>query len=210
MIPRLREASVTMLPILLASCTLAACTYGPTETHRRVQNVALKADGTRVAVLVKIESYRPATGLAAFPDGGVPKMLLQAAHLYVVNVVSPVVEQRIPVKAPRQHRNSFNPWLIGWDGDSVYMQITGCAGEPGDECWGPLVTRTILKLQQGGDLVPASDVPLLRLADRAERSNGYIEVHKENYGVSVVTRKGGSRVPLLAFEGIELHLMQAP
>lgn len=210
MLDNLRDASATMLAILLGSWALVACTYGPTETHRRIQNVAMNADGTRVAVVVKIESYRPATGFAAFPDGGVPKMLLQAAHLYVVNVVSPAVEQRISVAAPREHRNSFNPWLIGWDGDSVYMKITGCAGEPGDECWGPLVTRTTLKLQQGGDLVPTSDVPPLRLAARAEGSNGYIEVYREGYGVSVATRKGGSRVPLLAFEGIELRLAQAP
>ena len=210
MLDKFRVASAAMLAILLGSGALVACTYGPAETHQRVQNAALNADGTRVAVMVKIESYRPATGLAAFPDGGVPKMLLQEAHLYVVDVVSPAVEQRIPVTAPRQHRNSFNPWLIGWDGDSVYMQIPGCAGEPGDECWGPLVTRTVLRLQPGGDLAPTSDVPRLRLASRAEGPNGYIEVHKEGYGVSVATRQGGSRVPLLEFEGTELRLRQPP
>lgn len=209
MIPRLREAPAALPAILLACCALAACTYGPAETRRTIQNVALKPDGTRVAVLVKIESYRPATGLAAFPDGGVPKMLRQEGHLYVVDLVAPAVERRIRVPAPRQHRNSFNPWLIGWDGDSVYIGITGCAGEPGDECWGHVVTRTILELEDGGDLVPVSDAPLLRLANRAEGSNGYVEVHKEADGVSLATRKGGDRRPLLEFEGIELQLVRA-
>ena len=113
---------------VLAAVVLVACTYGPTEDHLTVQNVALKPDATLLAVVVKYERYRQATGLAAFPDGGVPRMLEQRADLYVIDLRIRMEVYRGEIPAPPNRRLAFSPWLVGWAGDHVYFKITGCEG----------------------------------------------------------------------------------
>ena len=64
----MRTAVATIFAVLALGCT-----YGPAEELALVQNVALRSDGKVLAAIVKYEHSRPATGFAAFPDGGVPR-----------------------------------------------------------------------------------------------------------------------------------------
>lgn len=50
---------------------LGACTYGPPFDASRVQSAVLSSDGRFVAFAFQEFWFRPATGLAAFPDGGI-------------------------------------------------------------------------------------------------------------------------------------------
>ena len=72
--------------LALAAVLMTGCTYGPPEDHVTVQNVSLKPDATILAVIVKYERYQEATGLAAFPDGGVlPLPSCHARELHTMN-----------------------------------------------------------------------------------------------------------------------------
>jgi hypothetical protein len=187
------------------SLLLAACTYGPPEDHVSVENVAVKPDASLAAAIVKYERYRPAAGLAAFPDGGVPAMLIQRADVYIVALPSGKIRVRESVAAPPVHELAFSPWLIGWEGDTLYLSITGCPGRPGGECYGPRVRTSTYSISPAGRLAPdrAPSRPVLRSALDAD--GGYLSVAAERYGVSVTRQRGGSRTPLLQFTGVELR-----
>lgn len=64
----------------LAALSLAACgcsfpgSHGPAQDHSRFEGAALMPDQT-VLFSYKRLVYRPAKGIAAFPDGGIPKYL---------------------------------------------------------------------------------------------------------------------------------------
>jgi hypothetical protein len=60
---------------LLVAPLLAACTYGPEVDRSRFESAVLLPDQQTIALAYRIERHRHATGLAAFPDGGVPKYL---------------------------------------------------------------------------------------------------------------------------------------
>ena len=53
------------------ACLQGGC-HGPVEDHGRIASTAL-IGGERVAIAYHDHRYRPATGLAAFPDGGIPQ-----------------------------------------------------------------------------------------------------------------------------------------
>lgn len=61
-----------MASVLMLLPLLAGCTYGPVVDRSGFESAALAADGHTVVVAYRILRYRPATGLAAWPDGGVP------------------------------------------------------------------------------------------------------------------------------------------
>ena len=195
---------------ILATALLAACTYAAPEDHVTVQNLAINPDGSRLAVVVKYERYRVATGLAAFPDGGVPRVLIQRADFYVVDLQSRALVYSGELPAPSAHRLSFSPWLIGWDGDTVYFKVTGCPGKPGDECWGPLVQTSMFTLSPPGTIAPAalrsSPPKLLSSIDGVGR---YVSVGTEPYGVSISKALGATRVPLMRFAGVHLEVVPA-
>lgn len=62
--------------LLLLWLCLAGCTYGPVRNMSHFESARLMEDGNTVAFSAHLFAYRPATGLAAFPDGGIPKYTL--------------------------------------------------------------------------------------------------------------------------------------
>lgn len=191
-------------PLLL----LAACTYGPPQDHLSVQNVALKPDGSRLAVVVRFERSRSPTGLAAFPDGGVPKVLEQRADVYVVSLPQRALLAHHTLSAPEIHRVSFNPWLMGWEGDQLLLRITGCAGAPGDECYGPLVKASVFAISAEGRVAPDTASRRPALISSINSASAYVSVGVEPYGVSIATQPGQTRTPLLQFSGQNLQPVQ--
>jgi len=61
--------------VLLAALLLAGCSYGPAVDRSGFKSAALLPDGQTLVVAYHVLRYRPATGIAAFPDGGVPRYL---------------------------------------------------------------------------------------------------------------------------------------
>jgi hypothetical protein len=193
--------------LLLAAVLTTGCTYGTPEDHVNVQNVALRPDGTRIAVIVRYRRTRPPTGLSAFPDGGVARVLAQRADLYVVDLRSRTLAYRGEVPAPPDHSVSFSPWLMGWEGDTVYFKITGCPGSPGAECYGPLVRTSVYALSATGQLARARSLPTPVLVSTRSDASEHVSVGVEPYGVSVGMRLGAPRTPLMTFVGERLELV---
>jgi hypothetical protein len=61
--------------LLLGVLVLSGCTYGPVVDRSGVRSAVLLPGGQGVGVAYQILRYRPATGIAAFPDGGIPRYL---------------------------------------------------------------------------------------------------------------------------------------
>jgi len=80
-----RRRALTRASVLLAGALLAGCSYAAPVDRSTVESAAPLADGG-VAVAFRQLRYRPATGWAAFPDGGIPRYLDDAV---TVGVLSP-------------------------------------------------------------------------------------------------------------------------
>lgn len=196
--------TLTPLITIFAMITLG-CTYGPAEDLVLVQNVALRSDGRVLAAIVKFERSRPATGLAAFPDGGVPRLLEQRADLYIFDLETKTMLFQRSIAAPANRRVSFNPWLIGWANDRVYFKITGCSGSPGSECYGPLVGTSVFTLSQDGAIVASAAPASVTLQSKVFDATKFVSVGTESYGVSVRYGRGAARSPVLRFAGAHLE-----
>jgi hypothetical protein len=199
----MRSAAVT----IFAMVTLG-CTYGPAEDLVAVQNVALRSDGRVLAAIVKYERSRPPTGVAAFPDGGVPRILEQRADLYVFDLETNAMLFQGSMAAPPNRRVSFSPWLIGWANDRVYFQITGCSGSPGSDCHGPLVGTSLLTLAEDGTIVASAAPASITLQSSVIDATKFVAVGTESYGVSVRYERGAPRSPVLRFAGERLEPIQ--
>lgn len=84
-----RSRSAHVLPLLVASAALCACSgWGPTQyiTGRYVYGT--DSSMTRTAIVVAYIEQQAPTGLAAFPDGGSPRVLRRGMLLYVCNVLT--------------------------------------------------------------------------------------------------------------------------
>lgn len=199
----MRSATVTIFAIVALGCT-----YGPAKDLATVQNVALRSDGRVLAAIVKYERSQSATGLGAFPDGGVPRILEQRADLYVFDLETNSMLFQGSMAAPPNRRVSFSPWLIGWANDRVYFQITGCPGSPGSECHGPLVGTSLFTLSQDGTIVASAAPTSITLHSSVIDDTRFVAVGTESYGVSVRYERGATRSPVLRFAGARLAPVQ--
>lgn len=79
------------LLLLAATLAPAACgplgTYGPAEDHSRFEGAALLADRTVLVSFSRLV-YRPARGITAFPDGGIPRYLEDESVLAAYDIRS--------------------------------------------------------------------------------------------------------------------------
>ena len=135
--------------------------------------------------------------------------MVQRADLYVVDLRSRSQRFRGELPAPPDHRNSFSPWLLGWEGESVHFKITGCPGSPGSECYGPLVRTSAYTLSATGHIAPSAGAASPVLASSRDEAAGYMAAGVEPYGVSASTRLGSPRAPLLRFVGLRLEVVPA-
>lgn len=173
-----------------------------------MKNVALKPDGSLAAVVVRYERSRPATGLSAFPDGGTSRVLLQRVDFYVVSVDKRAFLYRSELTPHPDQRVSFEPSVLGWAGDAVYLQIQGCPGTPGDECYGPLRTTSLYSWVPGAALADTATKPAVILMSRINHSPAaFLEITREPYGVGIRTRIGAAATPLLRFNGAQLEVV---
>ena len=187
---------------------LQGCTHGSPTQLVRVPNVALSPDGAFLGAIVMAERSRPATGLAAFPDGGVPQVLAQRADLYVVDLRGDSLLFRGDVVPSERHRVAFSPWLVGWKGDRLYFRITGCPESPDSECHGELVGESLHAVRVGGRIESVSSAEGAVLLSTLNRGARYARASVESSGVSFTRARGTRGAPLLRFEGERLVLVR--
>lgn len=96
--------------LVLAAPILGGCSYGPLVDDSGVQSAALLPDQHTVAIVYRTLLYRRATGVAAFPDGGVPRYLRDSSLIAMVGISG---------GAPRILRRFENPGVHGSVGLSV-------------------------------------------------------------------------------------------
>jgi len=127
---------LTKLAGYAAFALISSCTYGPPEERAYIENVAVRPESHQFAVAVSHVRSRPATGINAFPNGGIPQYLEQTALVYLVDVSTDVNLEIARIPAPEQLKTSFSAHLTGWKGERLYIQLSGC---PGVECYGDLL-----------------------------------------------------------------------
>ncbi len=124
------SASHTILRSITFLCValLSSCSYGPPLTRAHVANAMAKPDSHSIAVAVKYQKFREPTGVNSFPNGGIPKILDQKAKIYVCNANTAQMK-RVACIAPEESvRLAWEPWILGWIGDTLYFQVSGQPG----------------------------------------------------------------------------------
>lgn len=77
------SSMIYLFPMFLVGCTLG---YGPPLDNARIESAVLHDDGRRCVFGFHDVIYRPATGMRAFPDGGIPRYLVDQHILAMVDV----------------------------------------------------------------------------------------------------------------------------
>lgn len=186
---------------LLALVLLGACTYGPEEERRTVEQVLRLGDGYEAVVVVRLDRFRPPTGLTAFPDGGKTKMLERRARLYVVDAVDRTVRVLAELSAPDDVWEAYDVHIRALAGDSVaYVASTGCP--KGGECHPALGRTHLLRVVTATgeathvERVPAgAGLPGIMVA-RAPGEDRYVRWSREGATVTVLLEEGGQRQPV--------------
>lgn len=113
----------------------AACTYAPPEPIVRVANHVTRSGTDSVAIAVLAATQRRPTGLAAFPDGGAPRVEREQGIFYLcvlggaaVATTPPLLRRVAVVPRPDSLRSGFTPWVTGWDGpERLVVSVRGYA-----------------------------------------------------------------------------------
>ena len=113
-----------------AMLLVAGCTYGPAEERALIENEVVRPDTLQFAVAVRYERFRPATGIAAFPNGGIPKYLEQTIIVHLVDLSTDDIVELARIEAPDQLLSGFSAGLVGWKGETLFLVLSGCP-EPG-------------------------------------------------------------------------------
>lgn len=109
--------------------------YGDSVFQARVTHHALREDMPVHAISVHYQLYRPAAGLRAFPDGGVPLMIAEGAAIYVCDPARDVVERRAVLPRPAAIQSGFEPWVAAWKNDMIGLIMTGYSGPESRNEW---------------------------------------------------------------------------
>src|SRR5258706_8412133 len=98
------QRDVQLLVRICSSCALilallisGSCTYGAAVDRSAIQSALLLFDQRTVVLVYQELRYQPAEGLAAFPDGGIPRYLRDTAVIATVGLAGgkPIILQRI-------------------------------------------------------------------------------------------------------------------
>lgn len=120
---RMKAAIATAFTALLG---LASCTYGE---KRQVIDLeyAISDDGAMVAVSAERHISQSATGIAAFPSGGVSRVTDQMVDVYFVDLASKKILYRHVIDPPGNGAmEALNVWVMGWQGGDAYVKLIGC------------------------------------------------------------------------------------
>ncbi len=141
----------------LAVLLLAACTYGPPEDRASVEQVVRLGDTDRALVVVRHDTYRRPSGLAAFPDGGRWRFLARSSTQYLVEARSREIRLLARQDAPDEVWESFDAHVVGVTDTLAWLRLTGCPR--GGECHPDLQRSVARRLSLSGGATPAEAVP---------------------------------------------------
>lgn len=175
--------------IALAASLVAigACTHGPPE-DRSVAYAARIPYGRELVVVVHHERLRPATGLSAFPDGGVARILLQEVRVYWANASTGELREWAHLELPKSFWSATRVGVAGVAADTVYMVVSGCADSP---CPGDHWDRRIYRVTSGSTVAVVEQVPRHHLRPGGsvapmERETAYLrvgDIHRDSLTV---------------------------
>jgi len=171
-----------LLAVGVLSAVASACTYGPASPMVRVANHVARPGTDSIAIAVVAATHRQPTGLAAFPDGGAPRVEREQGIFYlcVPHAVAPApLLRRIAiVPRPDSLRTGFTPWISDWDGpERLVVSLRGYTAkesrpETHRTAW--MIVRldgTLLPLAQGRAMGgPATSLP--RSCEAAAMADG--------------------------------------
>lgn len=158
----LRAAMATAAAAVLA---LASCTYGEPKRALELEH-AVADDGSKLAIAAERYVWQRPTGIAAFPTGGLIKVTDQAVDVYVVDLASKKILYRHAIDTPgRGSMHSFSAWVLGWQGNDVYVKMHGCL--PGfwtsyKGCYGEREQGFVYRVSRDGVEPAGEPVPPLR------------------------------------------------
>ena len=100
-----------------------ACTYAQPVPMVRVANHVVRTGTDSIAIAVVAATHRRPTGLAAFPDGGAPRVEREQGIFYLCVPSAPAQPLRRIAVVPRPDslRSGFTPWISDWDGPERFV-----------------------------------------------------------------------------------------
>lgn len=146
---------------LAALALFGACTYAPARPVVRVANHVHRPGTDSIGLAVHAANLRRPTGLAAFPDGGRPRLEREQAIFYLC-IVPPTVpaatlRRLAAVPRPDSIRSGFTPWLTRWDqGGRLIGSLRGYTTEETEP--GAAWTRWI-SVSLAGEVASLADAP---------------------------------------------------
>jgi hypothetical protein len=110
---------------IVLSATLSACTYAPPAAMVRVANHVVRPGTDSIAIALVAATLRRPTGLAAFPDGGAPRIEREQGIFYLCvprpEARTPMLRRIAIVPRPDSLRSGFSPWVSDWDGPGRFV-----------------------------------------------------------------------------------------
>jgi hypothetical protein len=151
---------------VVVTVCIASCGYGPPIRHTNLENYVNDSSGSKTAVAYHYAVRRQATGIRAFPDGGVPKTLAEGVEVYTCDEALSKVTRTAVIPRPDELRTAFSGWLLGIRQDTIYMRLSGYIGNESS----PADARSsIVRVHPDGRWeaaarvnMPANSAPLLR------------------------------------------------
>lgn len=176
------HATSTVLPLLVL-LVFTGCNwgYGAPVDRARVGSAVLHEDGERCVFSFHDVVYRPAEGLRAFPDGGIPRYEIDRHKIAVVNVTSGEVSVLV---------DEMNlDWLDGHGGFHIAglrgdWALVGQGGQREDYAPDHIWWRLDLT---SGELV---QLALEQEFAKEGREVGRVELVDDEFTLIVVTKKG--------------------
>jgi hypothetical protein len=114
--------------LVAVTACLASCGYGPPVRLTNLENFVNDSSGSRTAVAYHYAVRRQATGLRAFPDGGVPKTLAEGVEVYTCDETLTKVTKRAVIPRPDELRTAFSGWVLRLRQDTIYLRLSGYVG----------------------------------------------------------------------------------
>ena len=108
---------------LFLAAMSSACTYAPAVPIVRVANHVARPGTDSIAIAVVAATQRQPKGLAAFPDGGAPRVEREQGIFYlcVPNATPPLLRRIAVVPRPDSMRTGFTAWVSDWDGPEGFV-----------------------------------------------------------------------------------------
>jgi hypothetical protein len=122
---RARAVNRRRICAFVALSAIAACSYGPPERYREFDEFMTAPDSSVTAYLRGFNALRLPRGIAAFPDGGIPKKASSGVEVFLCQRDKDFFRQiaRVNVPGPMQDRGQYH--LKGWIGELLVLQLSG-------------------------------------------------------------------------------------